>query len=153
MTDAAVVALQGSILGWYGNMGEEIGQPKYNNIRSINEVLRNSIHIPAESFYERGFIVSLNVQNMYIHNPNLGKFNSIGVRGESTIIKQVPVSSGFGYLISDSVVAPHDKIDVSRQLIKTVRFSLTNVHGNVIDLHGAHCSFSFVFVTMGELII
>ena len=95
MTDAFAVSLQGSILGWYGNMGEEIGQPSYNNFRSINEVLRNSNHIPAESFYEGGFIDLLNVHHIYIHSPNLGHYNSIGVRGESTIIKQVPVSSSF----------------------------------------------------------
>ena len=147
MTDACVVSLQGSILGWYGNMGEEIGQPNYGNLRSINEVLRNSVLIPTESLYEGGFIDLFNVHSVYIHSPNLGHYNSIGVRGESTIIKQVTVSSGFGCLILDSVVAPHDKIDVSRQLIKTAQFSLKNAHGNVIDLHGAHVSWSLVFVT------
>ena len=49
----------------------------------------------------------------------------------------------------DSVVAPHGKIDVSRQLIKTLNFTLQNVHGNVIDLHAANVSFSMVFVTIG----
>ena len=48
-----------------------------------------------------------------MHCPNLGHFSSIGVRGESSIIKKIPVSSGFGYLIIDSVVAPHDKMDES----------------------------------------
>ena len=84
LTDAFVVPLQGSILGWYGNMGEEIGQPNCNNPRSINEVLRNSILIPAESFYEGGFIDLLNVHNIYIHSPNRGHYSSIGVRGERT---------------------------------------------------------------------
>ena len=151
MTDAVVVSLQGSILGWYGIMGEEIGQPNYNNLRSINEGIGNSIHLDAESFYEGGFIYLLNVHNIYIyiHSTNPGHYNSIGVRGERTIIKQVPVPLGLGYLIPDSVVAPHDKIDVSRQLIKTVQFSSKNVHGNVIDLHGAHVSWSLIFVTMG----
>ena len=65
----------------------------------------------------------LYVHNVYTHCPNLGHFNSIGVRGENTIIKKVPVSSSFGYSIIDSVVAPHGKIDVSRQLTKTVQFS------------------------------
>ena len=45
-----------------------------------------------------------------LHRPKLGHFNSIGVRGESTLIKTIPVSSGFGYLIIDSVVALHDKL-------------------------------------------
>ena len=85
---------------------EEIGQPSYNNPRSIDEVLGSSVHLDAESFYECGFIDLLNVHSIYIHSPKLGHYNSTGVRGESTIIKQVPVSSGLGYLISDSVAAP-----------------------------------------------
>ena len=32
------------------------------------------------------------------------------------LFEKVTVSSSFGYLIIGSVVAPHDKIDVSRQL-------------------------------------
>ena len=75
MTYAFVVSLQGSILGWYGNMGEEIGQPTYNNLRSINEVLRNSIYIPAESFYEGGVIDLLNVHNIYIQSWPLLQFD------------------------------------------------------------------------------
>ena len=47
----------------------------------------------------------------------------------------------------DSVVAPHDKIDVSLQLIKILNSTLKNVHGNVIDLHAAHI-FSMMFVTI-----
>ena len=95
-----------------------------NNLQSINGVLRNtnSITVNLESEYYKscgsGFIDLLSVHNVYLHCPNLGHFNSIGVRGENAIIKQVPVSSPFGYLVIDSVVAPHGKIDVSRQLNK-----------------------------------
>ena len=50
------------------------------------------IHVNLESeyyrSYESGFIDLLNVHNVYLHCPNLGHFNSIGVRGESTIIKK-----------------------------------------------------------------
>ena len=108
-----------------------------------------SVSLESEYYrsYESGFIDLLNVHNVYLHCPNLGHFNSIGVRGENTIIKKVPVSSGFGYLIIDSVVSPHDKIDVSRQLIKTVEFSLRDVFGSIINLHGAAISFSLVFVS------
>ena len=123
-----------------------------NNLQSINGVLRNTEMIPTSlsymyKEYESGFLDLLNIHNIYIHCPNIGHFNSIGARGENTIIKKVPVSSGFGYLIIDSVISPHDKIDVSRQTIKTLNFSFKNVHGNVIDLHGANVSFSMIFVT------
>ena len=101
--------------------------------------------------YESGFLDLLNIHNIYIHCPNLGHFNPIGVRGENTLIKKVSVSSSFGYLIIDSVVSPHDKMDVSRQTVKTNHITLKDVSGNVINLHGANCSFSLVFVTTEKL--
>ena len=36
---------------------------------------------------------------------------------------------------------------MSRQLIKTIEFSLGDVYGSVINLRGAAISFSFVFAT------
>ena len=148
MAHEFVKSLQGNIGGWYGNNNEEIGHPDYNNLRSINEVLKYPTISSPNTSFETGFIDLLNVHNIYTHSSNLGHYSSMGVRGENTIIKKVPVSSSLGYLIMDSVVAPHDKIDVSRQLFKTLHFTLKNVHGNVIDLHGAHVSFSMIFVTM-----
>ena len=97
--------------------------------------------------YESGFLDLLNIHNIYKHCQDLGHFNSIGVRGGSTIIQKVTVSSSFVYLIIDSVVSPHDKVDVSRQTVKTIHITLKSVSGNVINLHGANCSFSLVFVT------
>ena len=137
---------------------DRIGNDKYvdlYNLKSLNEVIRNSnnseyhpLITAGVSEFETGFIDLLNVHNIYIHSTNLGHYNSIGVRGESTIIKKVSVSSPFGYLIMDSAAAPHDKIDVSRQLINKLILFLKNVHGNVIDLHAANVSFSMVFVTI-----
>ena len=117
MTDGFVKTLQG-ISSWYGT-NNEIGHPDINNLRSINEVLRYSTQASPGTSFETGFIDLPNVHNIYIHSSNLGHYSSIGVRGENTIIKKVPVSSSFGYLIMDSVVAPHDKIDVSRQLLNS----------------------------------
>ena len=57
------------------------------------------------------------------------------------------MTSSFGYLIVDSVVANHDKIDVSRQMFKQLEFSLKNVHGNTLELHGSSVSFSLIFET------
>ena len=98
--------------------------------------------------YESGFIDLFNVHNVYLHCTDLGHFSRIGVRGDNTIIKQIPVSSSFGNLIIDSVVVPHDKIDVSRQLIKPNQFSLRCLW----DSNQSTCaaiSFSLVFVTLG----
>ena len=63
------------------------------NFKSVNEVIRtssNSEYHPSAtagvSSFETGFIDLLTVHNIYIHSSNLGHYNSIGVRGENTII-------------------------------------------------------------------
>ena len=83
-------------------------------------------------------------------SPNLGHFSSIGPRGERNIIKKVPVSADFGYVIYDSVVANHDYIDVSKSFLRTIEINLRDVHGNIINLHGANFSFSIIFSTIKE---
>ena len=119
-------------LGWTDN-NDNVISVDVSNLNSINEVLRNTSGIydgiwgvmdPLDTEFTSEFLDLLNVHNIYIHSSTLGHYNTIGVRGENTIIKKVPVSSSFGYLIMDSVVAPHDKINVSKQLIKTLHFSL-----------------------------
>ena len=125
------------IIGWFYNHSEypwrnndeTIVYPVVNNLQSINGILRNTEFNPVRlsymyRTYERNFLDLFNIHNIYMHCPNSGHFNSIGVRGESSVIKQIPVSSGFGYLIIDSVVSPHDKMDVSRQNIKTIQITL-----------------------------
>ena len=150
-------ALPDPWLGWTDN-NDNVISVDVSNLNSINEVLRNTSGIydgiwgvmdPLDTEFTSEFLDLLNVHNIYIHSSTLGHYNTIGVRGENTIIKKVPVSSSFGYLIMDSVVAPHDKINVSKQLIKTLPFSLKNVHGNAIDLHGSNISLSLIFQTLG----
>ena len=70
-----------------------------------------------------GFLYLTSVRSTYLHCANLGHFDSVGVKGQSGIIKKIPVSSSFGYLILDSVAAPRDKVDVSGQLTKTLQVS------------------------------
>ena len=45
-----------------------------------------TVNLESEHYrtYGSGFIDLLNVHNVYLHCPNLGRVNSIGVRGEST---------------------------------------------------------------------
>lgn len=139
---------------WRDRIGNPVSVDP-NNIHSLNEVLRytstafyHPLSTPAVSEFESEFLDLLTIHNIYMHCPNLGHFNSIGVKGENSIIKKSPVSSSFGYQILDSVVSPHDKMDVSRQNIKALHFILKDVYGNVIDLHGSNYSFSLVFVTI-----
>jgi 6-phosphofructokinase len=69
----------------------------------------------------------------------------MGARGEMNIIKKIPVSSDFGYLIIDSFTSTHDWLDASSLTLNSLEFVLKDVKGNVIPLHGSHVSFSIVF--------
>jgi len=118
-----------------------------DDLQSANSIIRNNNTSALSTSFTTQFLDLLNTHSIFIHSPNIGSFETLGVRGESTIIKKVPVTSSYGYLIVDSVVANHDKIDVSRQMFKQMEFSLKNVHGNTIDLHGSSVSFSLIFET------
>ena len=84
-------------------------------------------------------------RNLYLTSPNLSSFTTMGARGEANIIKKIPVSSDFGYLIIDSYTSNHDWLDCSNLTLNNLEFVLKDVKGNVIPLHGSHVSFSIVF--------
>ena len=71
-----------------------LNHQKLKSFNSINGVLRNpdmiTINLESEYYrsYESGLIDLPNVHNVFLHCPNLGHFNNIGVRDENTIIKQ-----------------------------------------------------------------
>ena len=85
------------------------------------------------------------IRNIYISSPNLGNFNTLGPRGESSIIKKVPVTADYNQMIFDQVMAGNDFLDCSRQTLKTIEFHFKDVNGNLIPFHGSNVSFSIIF--------
>jgi hypothetical protein len=72
--------------------------------------------------------------------------------GMSGIIKRVPVSVGFGYLIyTGSSYEPSDLRDVSGLKLTTLYFRLVNSQNKTIDLKGSDVSFSVVFQVSGDV--
>lgn len=121
-----------------------------NNPQTCNEIIRNSEELPNGTIYESGFLDLQQVRNIYITSPNLGTFTTLGPRGESNILKKIPVNAGFGYMVFDAVVGPHDYLECSRQTLRTLEFNIRDVRGHHIPLHGAHVSFSVVFSASKE---
>ncbi len=104
----------------------------------------------ASGHWLSGFLDLLNHHNVYIHSGNLGALKTIGPHGVNTVVKKVPVSSSFGYLIIDNVVSAHDTLDVGGQVLTTLRFRLSDGKNNTINLHGASWSFSIIFSLIKE---
>ena len=87
----------------------------------------------------------LSIRNIYLHSPNLSSFSTYGGKGESNIIKKIPVSSDFGYLIIETFTSTHDWLDCSSLTLSCLEFQLRDSYGNIVPLHGSNVSFSIVF--------
>ena len=67
------------------------------------------------------------------------------------LFKKIPASTEYGFTIIDNIVVSHDWIDVSKQLLKTLEFRLSDAYGNTIDLRGMLVSFSLVFMPQPDV--
>ena len=93
----------------------------------MNDVLRNygsySGETPQYNInnpYKSGFLNFQGINNIYLSSPNLGCFTTIGPKGEQTIIKKIPVSSEFGYMIIDRSVSQHDYLECGKTTLRTL---------------------------------
>ena len=127
------------------------------NPASMNEVLRNYGNTLGETPqyninnpYKSGFLNFQGINNIYLSSPNLGCFTTIGPRGEQTIIKKIPVSSEFGYMIIDRSTSQHDYLECGKTTLRTLEFNLRDGKGRFVPLHNANISFSLVFSIKSE---
>ena len=78
-----------------GNFAWVGGTYDKDNLQSANSLISNTKDNSVAYINTNPFNQQLNLQpirNVYIHSTNLGNFNTIGARGEQTIIKKVPVN-------------------------------------------------------------
>lgn len=127
-----------------------------NNPKDINEVIcnveGNSLLYQFPTGYETRSLNMQTIRNIYIRS-SMGNYNSIGPKGESTIIKkEVPVNANKGGYIFDQVMTGNDFGDCSNQTLRTIKFDLKDSKGNHITLHGNHFSFSIIFSRMDKSI-
>ena len=127
--------------------------PAYNssNLMSANELLGNytTQSLTAQAF-ESGIVDLRRFHNVYISSANLSTFQTLGPRGECNIIKKIPVTTEYGFTIIDNIVVSHDWIDVSKQLLKTLEFKLSDAYGRNINLRGMPISFSLIFMQQAD---
>jgi hypothetical protein len=98
------------------------------------------------SSHSTGHIDIRNNSTLYLHSSNLGNFNSEGVSGKKTVLAKLPVTTAFGEIIVKTHGGLiHDYIDVSRQRLKMIEFSLQDGNGRPVDLQSGNLSFSLLF--------
>jgi hypothetical protein len=136
-----------AVNGYGGNIDQ-------TNPASMNDILRNydneTKRYEQSTPFRSGFLNFQGINNMYLSSPNLGTFTTIGTRGKSTIIKKIPVSSDFGYMIIDRSVSVHDYLECGKCTLKTIEFHLRDSKGRYVPMHGSNISFSIVFAIKAE---
>jgi len=114
--------------------------------RSMNGLIKNFVSKGQNiQDFVSGYIDLVPIRNIYLSASGLGNFNTMTITGDRNIVKKIPVNASPGDLIFDQTVTGMDYLDCSRQTLSRISFQLKDIHGNLVDLHGNHFSFSIVF--------
>ena len=114
------------------------------NLQSANDVITNVKPNVRNTTYTTGFVNLNHINNVYITSPNLGSFDTLATFSNN-IIKKVPVTAGYGFMVVDQVMTTNDYLDCSRQTLRTLEFHLRDGRGREINLNGMYVTFSLVF--------
>ena len=125
------------------------------NLNSINELIQNrNKSTPTynnSSSYGSDFLNFNPIRNLYLCCSSLSSYSTIGREGgQCNIIKKIPVTSDYGYFMFSGSSMAHDYIDVSKQTLKSLHFTVEDVNGKVVDLNSNPISFSIIFTTHVE---
>ena len=118
-----------------------------SNTKSANDILK--ITTPT-TYYDNGetfvsdFVSLQPIHNVYLTSPNLGSFDTVSPFSNN-VIKKIPVTVPYGYMIIDQNSNTIDFLNCSRQTLRTLEFNLKDSRGRFVDLHGMNISFSIVF--------
>jgi len=115
-----------------------------NNLMTCGDILNITDEIRPSNQFKSGFVSLQTINNIYITSPNLGSFDTIA-EFSNNVIKKVPVTAPYGYMIIDQSGTNNDFLNCSKQVLRTIEFHLKDSRGNYIKMHNMNCSFSIVF--------
>ena len=123
-----------------------------NNLRTFNEVIRNYKANQSYGYnkdYYSGYLDFLRYNNIYMSSA-IGEYQTLGPRGQTTIIRKIPVTAGSGFVFNDRVVGKHDILSCSKACLRTLQFRFHDAWGHTLNLNGGHVSFSLLFTSIVE---
>ena len=111
---------------------------------TVNDNIQNFAPSTPSTIYGCYFLNLQSISNVYITSPNLGSFDTVSAFSHN-IVKKVPVTANYGYMIFDQYMTTNDFLDCSNQTLKTIEFHIRDGRGRYINLHNAHITFSIIF--------
>ena len=83
---------------------------------------------------------------LYLCSSNFGHYSSLGPRGESDILRAVYIDASNGSFIVDRLANPFEYIECAGHQLQSLRFSLRDGNGQLVNLRGRSISFSIIFL-------
>lgn len=110
--------------------------------KSINYCIGNFIKADLGTIKVLQPINLNNLDTIYIHMSGGGSYNTMNLRGEPTIVKEVKIDGQPFSYIFDNANHPFDWLDCSHQTWSNLSFWITDKNGHLIDLNDRDISFS-----------
>ena len=83
---------------------------------------------------------------LYLCSSTFGHYSSLGPRGESDILRAIYIDASNGSYIVDRLANPFEFIECAGQQLQSIRFTLRDGNGQIVDLRGRSISFSIIFL-------
>ena len=83
---------------------------------------------------------------LYLCPSTFGHYSSLGPRGESDILRAIYIDASNGSYIVDRLANPFEFIECAGQQLQSIRFTLRDGNGQILDLRGRSCAFSIIFL-------
>ena len=81
----------------------------------------------------------------------MANFDSINSQGyPSNIIKKIPLTADYGYLIVDNLMTLNDYLSCSNRTFSQLDFKFTNTEGLELPIYGMNISFTIIFVKLSD---
>jgi len=115
--------------------------PSYNRLRSIC----NWPGLEESSSQTSSFVDVRRVHSIYLHS-DFGNHNCVSPTGARSVLAKLPVSVGYGGLVQAQMSgSEHDYVEAGTHALNSVRLSLHDAAGRLLDLKGTSWSCTLIF--------
>jgi hypothetical protein len=116
------------------------------DLDTMGDLLRLPATSAPTTLLLSGLLNTSPVDVLYLRCPELTSFDSIGPRGESDLLARFPVDASYGFNLHWTSNGADSETSSVQGGFSRLSFSLTNVRGRVVDLHGGFMSIELQFL-------
>ena len=116
------------------------------DLDTMGDLLRLPATSTPTTLLLTGLLNTSPVDVLYLRCPELTSFDSIGPRGESDLLARFPVDASYGFNLHWTSNGADSETSSVQGGFSRLSFSLTNVRGRVVDLHGGYMSLELQFM-------